>query len=81
MVKKKRFPCGHVGHGRWCHRCDAAENCEKEMKRLEQTKGAGAAEKRAKLAATVQGLREIPKCRWKVAPDVCFFGFKKKEGH
>jgi hypothetical protein len=23
--QKKRFPCGHVGRGQYCHRCQAAE--------------------------------------------------------
>ena len=23
-VRKQRFPCGHVGFGRYCHRCEHA---------------------------------------------------------
>ena len=32
MVKKKRFPCGHVGLGRnFCHRCEAAQLLEEQL--------------------------------------------------
>lgn len=26
MSRKKTFPCGHSGKGRFCHRCQAAKN-------------------------------------------------------
>lgn len=26
---RKRFPCGHKGLGKFCHRCDTAEKLEK----------------------------------------------------
>lgn len=28
---KKRFPCGHLGRGQFCHRCRQADNLEADV--------------------------------------------------
>lgn len=40
MSRKKTFPCGHSGKGRFCHRCQAAKNEQERAKNGEsKTKG------------------------------------------
>lgn len=58
MVKKKRFLCGHVGHGRWCHRCDQAEELEKKLGK----------KKDEKILAVIANLKSVPNTKWKLAP-------------
>ena len=55
--QKKRFPCGHIGRGQYCHRCKAAE--VEEQARLQQ-----AAERvawQATFASDAVDLRSLPR--------------------
>jgi len=38
-VTKNRFSCGHKGHGKYCHRCKAAELLEAKARELSTTSG------------------------------------------
>lgn len=52
--RKKKFPCGHVGHGRFCHRC-----AEKEAQRQKSAEQRQAWQ--AQLAAAPIPLEHLPR--------------------
>jgi hypothetical protein len=52
--RKKKFPCGHVGHGRFCHRC-----AEKEAQRQQSAQRRQAWQ--AELAAAPIPLEHLPR--------------------
>ncbi len=52
--RKKRFPCGHVGKGRYCHRCATEAKAARET---EAAKTAWA----ARLAAAPVALDQVPR--------------------
>lgn len=59
---KKRFQCGHLGKGKYCHRCALADVLEKEL----ETPPSNRAERRAQEAnaehmrAEIIRLRTVP---------------------
>lgn len=50
---RKAFACGHVGLGKWCHRCAEADSLEKVLQ--ETTKG----ERMLALQEQVRKLRAV----------------------
>lgn len=52
--RKKKFPCGHVGHGRYCHRC-----AEKEAQRQQSAQQRQAWQ--VQLAAAPIPLEHLPR--------------------
>lgn len=54
-MRKKRFKCGHLGRGQFCHRCDQAAKAEMEAK------GEKDQDKSKKLTADAERLYAVPK--------------------
>lgn len=62
MVKKKRFMCGHVGFGQWCHRCAQSDDCDKKLKQESNKKVI------EDLKAQITLLETVPTSKWNLAP-------------
>jgi len=54
MARKKRFPCGHRGLGKYCHRCDQREAAYQRKKKERQ-------ERQALLDASPIPLDDLPR--------------------
>lgn len=62
-IRKRKFPCGHRGHGRYCHRCAQADALEARVESLKNSKDKDAKEQYKAFTAEAKRLRTEGKGR------------------
>lgn len=62
--RRRPFECGHRGFGKYCHRCQLADDLRSEIEKLQlkaiSKKGEGSPDQVEVLAARIQELRALP---------------------
>lgn len=59
--KRFRFACGHLGKGKYCHRCDQADTLASKAATLSQSKDKKIQEQYQQLKLEAARLREVPR--------------------
>lgn len=59
--KRFRFACGHLGKGKYCHRCQQADEMAAKAATLAQSKGKDAQERSKELKTEAARLKDVPR--------------------